>query len=249
MKKLISIMLLSVFVFGIFTVNANALSISSAHPEDNTGSYLIRIKDATETTKVKVVFEDKTYTYNLEEGDNYIPLQFGNGEYQFTIFENVKANIFKKVGFKKVDISNNSNPFLSNNIIVNNVNAQETIKKVSKLITKDMSDEEKISTIYNFVVESLSYDFVKDQYEINTNIDETFVSGTGSSYDYALSTVVLLRHFNVPAKLMIGNHKDCEAPTAWVEVLFKDRYKVLDPVYERPEIFQSSKNYEVEIFY
>lgn len=249
MKKLISTMLLSVFVFGIFTVNANALSISSVHPEDNTGSYLIKIKDATETTKVKVVYEDKVYTYDLEDGDNYIPLQFGNGEYQFTIFENVKANIYKKVGFKKVDISNNTNPFLSTNTIIDNSKAKETINKVSKLITKDMTDEEKISTIYNFVVESLSYDFVKDQYEINTNVDETFKSGTGSSYDYALSTVILLRNFNIPAKLVIGNHKDCEIPTAWVEVLVKDKYKILDPVYERPEMFQSSKNYETKIFY
>lgn len=249
MKKLISTLMLSVFVFGIFTVNANALSISSVHPENDTGSYLIRIKDATESTKVKVVYDENVYTYDLVEGDNYIPLQFGNGEYQFTIFENIKANIYKKVGFKKVNVENNENPFLSNNMIIDDSEAEETIKKVSKLITKEMTDNEKISTIYNFVVESLSYDFIKDQYEINTNIDETFKSGTGSSYDYALSTVVLLRHFNIPAKLVIGNHTDSETPCAWVEVLVNNKYRVIDPMYERTEMFQPSKNYETQIFY
>lgn len=249
MKKLISTLMLSVFVFGIFTVNANALSISSVHPENDTGSYLIRIKDATESTKVKVVYDENVYTYDLVEGDNYIPLQFGNGEYQFTIFENIKANIYKKVGFKKVNVENNENPFLSNNMIIDDSKAEETIKKVSKLITKEMTDNEKISTIYNFVVESLSYDFIKDQYEINTNIDETFKSGTGSSYDYALSTVVLLRHFNIPAKLVIGNHADSETPCAWVEVLVNNKYRVIDPMYERTEMFQPSKNYETQIFY
>lgn len=249
MKKLISTLMLSVFVFGIFTVNANALSISSVHPEDDTGSYLIKIKDTTESTKVKVAYNDNVYTYDLVEGDNYIPLQFGDGEYTFTIFENIKANIYKKVGFKRVNVENNENPFLSNNMIIDDSKAKETIGKVSKLITKEMTDNEKISTIYNFVVESLSYDFVKDQYKINTNIDETFNSGTGSSYDYALSTVVLLRHFNIPAKLVIGNHTDCETPCAWVEVLINNKYRVIDPMYERTEIFQPSKNYETQIFY
>lgn len=249
MKKLISSVLLSVFIFGALSINSSALTISSVQPEDNTGSYLIKIEDTTDQLKAKVVYENNTYIYELSEGENYIPLQFGNGEYQFSIYKNMKANIYKKIGVKKLEVKNNENPFLATNMIIDDSKATETIKKVNKLITKDMKDEDKIKTIYNFVIESLSYDFVKDQYKINTDIDETFKSGTGSSYDYALATTVLLRHFNVPAKLVLGTHKDSENPTAWVEVLVKDKFKTLDPVYEREEMYQSSKNYEAKTFY
>lgn len=249
MKRLIATILLPILVFGIFTTNVNALSISSEKTDGTEGNYLIRIKDSTEPLKAEVVFGENTYTYELKEGDNYLPLQFGNGEYKFTIFQNIKANIYKKVGFKTIEVSENNNPFLSNNVIIDDTYATKTIKKVEKLITKEMKTEEKVNTIYNFVIESLSYDFMKDQNKLNVMIDETFESGKGSSYDYALSTVVLLRHFNIPAKLVLGNHKDCDTPTAWVEVKVNDNFRVLDPVYERTEKYRPSGNYEKYLFY
>lgn len=249
MKRGICTLLLISIIFSITTITSKAISISSSNSTIEDGSYVISIKDSTAPVRAKVVFENNTYLYDLNEGQNLLPLQFGNGTYSISVYENVHDSLYKKVGFKEITVDNNNNPFLSNNLIVDNSFSIDTIETVKELIDESLTDEEKISIIYQYVVESLSYDYTKDIIGINTNIDNIFADGKASVFDYALGMTILLRANGIPAKFVIGNHIDCNNDLAWVEVFVNGEYKIINPAYEREDIYQDINRYEQQKFW
>ena len=88
MKRLFGLFFVSMLLC-VFSVSANAIMIESSLDNINEGSYIIKISKTDKDVKANVIFKNQVYTYTLSVGDNYIPLQFGNGTYEFEIFENI----------------------------------------------------------------------------------------------------------------------------------------------------------------
>ena len=232
MKRLFGLFFVSMLLC-VFSVSANAIMIESSLDNINEGSYIIKISKTDKDVKANVIFENQVYTYTLSVGDNYIPLQFGNGTYEFEIFENVYRDKYKKVGVKTVNIDTDFDPFLSANSIVNISTAQNTIKETDKIITKKMTDEEKIEKLYNFVITNLSYDYRKDVDGLNSDIDKIMEEQEASYSDYAVVLTTLLRNYGIPSKLALGKHESLNTDSAFVIILNEDTEKWIEPFYER----------------
>ena len=86
MKRLFRLFFVSMLLC-VFSVSANSIMIESSLDNINEGSYIIKISKTDKDVKANVIFKNQVYTYTLSVGDNYIPLQFGNGTYEFEIFE------------------------------------------------------------------------------------------------------------------------------------------------------------------
>lgn len=172
--------------------------------------------------KVQVEGPSTTYTYDLapEEWVTY-PLSDGNGSYKVTAFENIQASEYStltSVSFS-VEMEDEFAPFIRPNQHVDYANAPQTIQKAAELTAGIEDPLEKVEEIYNFVVNTLSYDTekaaaVKSDYL--PVLDEVLSSKKGICFDYAALMTGMLRSQGVPCKLVKGYAG--EVYHAWISV-------------------------------
>ena len=126
----------------------------------------------------------------------------------------------------------------------------EIINKAEEL-TKDLkTDKEKVVAIYNFVVNTFSYDYDKIK-NIDTtyvpDIDKVYQSKEGICYDYSAVLAAMLRSQNIPTKLKKGYSDLVNGYHAWNEVYLSDenRWIVIDSTYDSV-LKKSSKKFTME---
>jgi transglutaminase-like putative cysteine protease len=192
-------------------------------------------------TKTRVQNSADKYDYDLfgREMYEYFPLQLGEGEYKISIFENITANRYRQVKTQnfKATIKNVLDVFKASVQTVNWHSEMDVIKKAEELTRNLNTDKEKLVAIYNFVVDTFSYDYDK----IN-NIDTTYVPDIekvyqekkGICYDYSAVLASMLRSQNIPTKLIKGYSDLINGYHAWNEVYLADenRWIVIDSTYD-----------------
>lgn len=199
------------------------------------------IPSAQKRVKTRVQNNVDKYDYDLfgRESFEYFPLQLGDGDYKIAIFENVIANRYRQVKAQsiKATIKNVLDVFKASVQTVNWNPDMEIIKKAGEL-TKDLqTDKEKIVVIYNYVVDSFSYDYEKIN-NINAtyvpNIDKIFQDKKGICYDYSAVLAAMLRSQNIPSKLIKGYSDLVNGYHAWNEVYlaYENRWIVIDTTYD-----------------
>ncbi|MCL1906204.1 MAG: transglutaminase domain-containing protein [Clostridiales bacterium] len=168
-----------------------------------------------------------TYTYNLNSAGNVetFPLSEGNGKYTVAIFENVSGSSYTQAFSCNLDMTlrNTFLPFLYPNQYVNYKTDSPVAAKATEL-TKDVAKEmDKLTNIYRFVVNNLTYD---------TELAATVTSGylpdvnkvleikKGICFDYAALMSSMLRLQNIPCKLVIGYAGTVYH--AWINVYITD---------------------------
>ena len=172
--------------------------------------------------KVQVAGPSTTYTYDLapETWVTY-PLSDGNGDYKVTAFENIQASEYStltSVSFS-VEMEDEFAPFIRPNQHVDYANAPQSIQKAAELTAGLEDPLEKVERIYDFVVNTLSYDTekaaaVKSDYL--PVLDEVLSSKKGICFDYAALMTGMLRSQGVPCKLVVGYAG--EVYHAWISV-------------------------------
>ena len=172
--------------------------------------------------KARVKGPTTTYTYNLTPGKwEVFPLSDGNGSYQFTVYRNVSGNKYASVltTSATVTLTDEFGPFLRPNQYVDYSCAPNTVAKAAEL-TKDMTDPlVKVAAVYDYVVDSLSYDYdkaatVKSGYL--PVLDTVLAENKGICFDYASLMAGMLRSQGVPCKLVVGYTGG--AYHAWISV-------------------------------
>lgn len=192
------------------------------------------------TTEVRHKFmvqkEDKTYYYNLQDGDVF-PLQFGNGEYTVAVFENVTGNKYRQVAKETLllEMDNPEDVFLESMKLVNWDKKMKAIKKAGELTKDAKTNHEKVLAVYSYIINNVSYDDGKMD-RVGTEyvpvIDETFTTGTGMCYDFASLFAAMLRSEGVPVKLVMGYKNDIEAYHAWNQVYLDGGWVTVDTTYD-----------------
>jgi len=196
-------------------------SIDYSNTKD--GYVMVQYTAATDKRlKARVQGPTTTYTYNLTQGKwEVFPLSDGNGSYKVTVYRNVYDTKYATVLSTTFDVQLGDEfaPFLRPNQYVDHAVAPKTIEKAAAL-TKDLKDPlEKVAAVYDYVVDTLSYDYdkaatVKSGYL--PVLDTILEAKKGICFDYASLMAGMLRSQGVPCKLVVGYAGS--AYHAWINV-------------------------------
>lgn len=228
------------------------------------------------TKKMKLVVKlgTESYYYNLfnnEEPVNY-PLQLGEGDYTVSIYENTTGSKYKVIASEKYtvkyeDEEDANNVYLQSVLEISWNEEDESIKVADELLAEALevkkeatpryrrervvlTDEEIINIIYDFVLETVEYDFEKIKsldYTYTPDNDSTLETGTGICYDYSSLFASMLRSQGIPAKMVKGYANTSEVYHAWNEVYLADeeRWVVVDTTYDA-YMAQNDRSYTFE---
>jgi transglutaminase-like putative cysteine protease len=193
--------------------------------------------------------DGEKYYYDLTSDHVRLPLQMGEGTYEFAILKNVSGKSYSYVYETtfKVDQINNDNLFLNSTVNVDWAQSDLAIPALNGLVNSDMSDAEKLSAIHESLAETLSYDyekFSKIQGAYLPNIDATFGSRTGICYDFSSLLAAMLRSEGIPTKLVMGYRADTSVYHAWNEVLIDGEWLIVDLTLD-VEYFAKGWGYEL----
>ena len=180
----------------------------------------------TKRLKVQVTGPATTYTYDLPPGKWVtFPLSDGNGSYKATVFENTSGQKYATVVSASftVTLKDEFAPFLRPNQYVDYATAAATTKKAAELTAGVTDPLKKVEKVYNFVVDTLTYDTnkaatVKSGYL--PVLDTVLAAKTGICFDYAALMAGMLRSQGVPCKLVVGYAGT--AYHAWISVWTKE---------------------------
>ncbi len=201
---------------GEVTYGSDIVSLDASHTAD--GYLMLRYSGTNEKVKLQITLPDSTEcTYPVTASDDYsvYPLPGGNGSYKVTLLESVSVedNLYA-VSFTQdldVEISNEFSPFLYPNFYVNFTAGSACVKKGEELDQGCSSDLDAITNIYNYVIETISYDQEKADsvpYGYIPSPDDTLSTGTGICFDYASLMSAMLRSQRIPTKLEVGYSGD-----------------------------------------
>lgn len=190
-----------------------------------------------------------TYTYDLNNKGTYetFPLTDGNGDYSIKVFENVDGTKYSQAFSTSLNATLRDEllPFLYPNQYVNFNDNSKVVAKAAELCSGKTKDIEKVSAVYNYVVNNFTYDYNKMstvQSGYLPVVDTILDSKTGICFDYAAVMASMLRSQNVPCKLVIGYAGTTYH--AWVSIYLEgegwvdaaiyfngEKWSLMDPTY------------------
>jgi transglutaminase-like putative cysteine protease len=155
------------------------------------------------------------------------PLSEGNGKYIVEFFEGAAGTTaVSPVDKIEIDVSltNAHKPFLMANYYVNYTANSAVVTKASELAAGMTTDIDKITAVYNWFVENITYDQAKSDSALPAsyipNLADLMRDKKGICFDYASGMAAMLRSQGIPTKLEIGYAGDTYH--AWVSVYTKE---------------------------
>jgi len=164
--------------------------------------------------KLKVLVKGPSgtqYQYNLRTDGTYeaFPLSDGSGSYTVGVYKNVSGTQYSTAltGNVTANLTDEFAPFLRSNQYVNFTENSQAVKKGAELCQGITDNLKKVEKVYNYVVNSLTYDTEKAktvQSGYLPDVDSVMASGKGICFDYAALMAAMLRSQGVPCKLVVG---------------------------------------------
>ena len=231
------------------------------HSNTRDGYVMIRFLQSTsKSLAVQVIGPSSvTYTYTLRADGRHevFPLSDGNGRYTIRVLEQVEGSRFSLAISTEINVTlaDEFAPFLRPNQYVNFNRDSRVVAKASELATGVDGMPARVSAIYNFVIQNISYDrelarTVQSGYI--PNVDAVLERGKGICFDYAALMTAMLRSLGIPTRLVIGYAGDVyhawidvhSEETGWINsVIFFDgsNWHLMDPT------FASTANQSAEV--
>ncbi|MEG0329327.1 MAG: transglutaminase-like domain-containing protein [Longicatena sp.] len=216
---------------GVALMNDSAGLVEIDYSNANKG--YINAKLLKETTKkVKLsITKDKVgnLPYDLTKVGKVetFPFELGSGNYLIKILQNDSGDIYNIMFTKYIDVQleKEESAFLYPNQTIDYNAESKAVQKAFELTKKDDSVLKRIATLYNYVVDTISYDDkkakeVEDIYVLPI-IDETLSSKKGICFDYAALLCAMLRSQQIPTRLVTGN--TTIEYHAWIEVYIEGK--------------------------
>lgn len=194
---------------GLQETRCDEAVVDHSHTED--GYVMVRFTAETDKRlKVRIKGPKTTYTYNLPlDAWTVFPLSDGNGNYQAVVYKNISGSKYATVMTAKfsVELKDEFAPFLRPNQYVDYSEAVDTVAKGAALCEGLGHPLEKVAAVYDFVVDTLHYDYdkaatVKSGYL--PVLDEVLAEEKGICFDYAALMTAMLRSQEIPCKLVVG---------------------------------------------
>ena len=244
----------------------------------NTSQGYVIVRYTGESPKVKLRItgpDEVVYTYDLKTGggeNEVFPLQAGDGEYLICIYENLIGTQYVTAFTQKINvaISDEYLPFLYPNQYVNFNEGNQAIAYSEFLSYTANDDLEVVSSVYNALISSMSYDYDEAetvQSGYIPDIDEVLTTGKGICLDYAVLMTAMLRSQRIPTRMEVGYAGT--AYHAWISTYIKEigwingmiqfdgkKWSLMDPTFasttetEKLKSFiGDGKNYQTKYIY
>ncbi len=218
------------------------------------------------------------YDYMLGAAGGYraFPLSEGSGSYTVTLYEPRGGNKYAAMLSAQfsVALKNEFTAFLYPNYYVNYSGASKAAKLAAHL-TRGMDGAlDKISAIYYYVINNISYDkelaakLTAASASHVPDLEKLIANKKGICFDYASLMSAMLRSLGIPSKLIFGYTGDVyhawinihTAETGWINAMISfdgDKWKLMDPTYastskENPSIMKyigDGTNYAAKYVY
>jgi len=188
--------------------------------------------------KVMVQKDGTSLYYNLisSKGSETFPLQLGEGSYTVSVLENISGNRYRQVLQQTVDVSYQKplTVFLQSVQMINWDDKSPAVKKAQELTADKGSEGEKVTAIYDYIIQNFSYDFDKTKlpYDYVPNINEIIKDKKGICYDFSSVFASMLRSVGIPAKLVKGYGNKIKGYHAWNEVYIDGHWKLIDTSFD-----------------
>ncbi|MBO6240402.1 MAG: transglutaminase domain-containing protein [Butyrivibrio sp.] len=240
------------------------------------GYVIVRYTGTSPKVKLQITGPDETtYTYNLNSEvptDEVFPLQSGSGDYLINVYENIEKNQYSMVFSQMVgaNIENEFSPFLYPNQYVNFSDNNAAVSKGAELSFACNNDLEVVSSIYNYIISNIEYDYEEAetvQSGYIPDIDEVLSTQKGICLDYAVLMSSMLRSQRIPTRMEVGYAGT--AYHAWISTYIEDigwvngiiefdgtKWSLMDPTFasnvketELKNFIGDGSNYSVKYIY
>ena len=218
------------------------------------GYIMVKAKKTSKRLKLQIATSGAKLNYDLNSDGEFevFPLQFGNGKYQISLFENVSGKKYSKEGSVKLSVKmpDELSCFLYPNQYVSYNENTACVQQAQKLC-EGMTDQNEIyGTICKYVLKNFVYDYIKAvtvKPGLLPQIDDCWNNKMGICQDLSAMTCAMLRSQGIPARLMIGT-VGSNTYHAWVVAVVNGENQFFDPT---AEMNASSKTdtYTTERYY
>ena len=218
------------------------------------GYIMVKAKKTSKRLKLQIATSGAKLNYDLNSDGEFevFPLQFGNGKYQISLFENVSGKKYSKEGSVKLSVKmpDELSCFLYPNQYVSYNENTACVQQAQKLC-EGMTDQKEIyGTICKYVLKNFVYDYIKAvtvKPGLLPQIDDCWNNKMGICQDLSAMTCAMLRSQGIPARLMIGT-VGSNTYHAWVVAVVNGENEFFDPT---AEMNASSKTdtYTTERYY
>lgn len=241
--------LLFTYVLSAFVFAQDDIVIDTSYASD--GYFTINYSgQAILKMKVGVSHNNLTtyYDYTACETSSYAFTE-GDGHYTIALYSNLSGTKYKCIASKevKVILNDDLSPFLVSTREVN-FSKDDIVSQKADEICESLTDtSSKITAIYNYVHDNISYD-----YEFAANVSsgkiktytpkatEILSSHKGICYDFATLFAAMCRSQNIPCRIKKGYYQSIYH--AWDEVYIDDSwYKIDTTTSINKDIFKKNK--------
>ena len=235
------------------------------------GYIMLRTTPTEKRMKIVVIHDDnERIQYDIKNTGEYevFPLQYGNGNYNFVLYENMYDTKYQRLESItiKVNMPDTNKCFLYPNQYVNYTKDMLAIQYAQDLCKGITDPQEKVNTIFTAICWEDETHFIrntdgtitayrraKNKYGTISDdyipaIEQTFRENMGVCRDWAGLLTAMLRSVGVPTKFMVGTYMN--EGHAWISVIIHGQEHEMDPTYQLSEIPPEEKiNYHVERWY
>lgn len=221
-----------------------SLTIDHSHASD--GYIIVRAPKSSHRLKIAISFDGAAkihYNLNTDGNEEILPLQYGNGKYTVSLYQQISESKYQKDG--EISFAVKMKDKLSYTLYPNqwvNYTAETAAVQYADHLCADLTGEYEITmAVFNFMKRNFSYDWFKagdvkagTLKDILPDVDGSWETGTGICQDLAAIMCTMLRSQGIHARLVVGTYG--RTPHAWVTVYcYGDDGKLkslsLDPTY------------------
>ena len=185
---------------------------------------------AEQRLKFRVKYEEEDpYTYDLKNDGTvcYYPLQSGNGNYLFQVWENISdKKYFEKFRTEAaVTLLDEFQPFLHANCLIDYRADNQCVIFARKLAESSADSIDFIGKIYQYVVKNITYDYKRAETvtgDYVPDLDDVLAKKEGICFDYAALAAAMLRSQGIPTKMIFGYVAPGDIYHAWNMVYTKE---------------------------
>lgn len=261
---------------GTVTYGNDVTTIDASHTDQ--GYIMVNYTGTCPKVKLQIIGPGSyKCTYNLNSADfQAFPLTAGDGSYAVTVNENIQGNEYIVSYELSLDVAMEDpfSPYLTPSSYVDYDSDTKAVGLAAELCETAESDLDCVSLIYNYIVDTISYDYDKAEQITSgalsnyiADIDHTLESGKGICLDYAALMACMLRSQHIPTRMEVGYAG--MAYHAWVSVHIADvgwingivefdgdTWNLMDPTFaasnseeELKEFIGDGSNYTVRYIY
>lgn len=169
--------------------------------------------------------EGITYTFDIKNGSQVIPLTQSSGNYDITVHENVSDDRYAMIYSTSLssDMNNDYEAYLYPNVYVDFDASSQVVKEATDLAYSANNDLDVVSSVFNYIIDNISYDKEFAASVSNGYVpypDNTLQSKKGICFDFASCMAAMLRSQGIPTRLEIGYAGDVYH--AWISTYIED---------------------------